>query len=310
MTAGPAPEPLPGLETLRINKNSRTRHGLSVNYRIKRETVPRSPPAPGGRAAAARAGPTSPPRPWDTRRALTDTSRSPSRRSPIAVPHSPAPRELHFGLAAKFPAAAAAGGTAARGAQGRRREGRRSRGNSRIPSNALALAAALLQLLDPLNAKLSVFLPKPGRVCEGSGRMAASHPLPRQQGGANLKESTKAPFPSAAELPAGTEHGRHRCPSGKPQPRGWVRLTHIFFIIIYLKKKRIQLKMLQLILLISSAFPPVSPPQYEVIQLLSASSPAWGCPGPRCSQLLRNVRSIFGPLRPRRQLNTNKHRQV
>lgn len=118
--------------------------------------------------------------------------------------------------------------------------GERDTGPAGIPAslrNAPALAAALLQSLNPLNAKLSVFLPKPGRVCEGSGRMAASPPLPRQQGGTNLKESTKAPFPSAAELPVGTEHGRHCCPSGKPQPRGWVRLTHIFFLFIYFKKR-------------------------------------------------------------------------
>lgn len=62
--------------------------------------------------------------------------------------------------------------------------------------NTPALAAALLQLLDPLNVKLDVFLPKPGPACKGSGRIVVSPPLPQQQqqGGANLKKSTKASF--------------------------------------------------------------------------------------------------------------------
>lgn len=79
---------------------------------------------------------------------------------------------------------------------------------------------------------------------------------------------------------------RHRCPPREAQPQGCGSLPLISFNFL---KRRIQLKMLQLVLLTSSASPLVSP---------TSPQPGSGVPGTPSlcrSRLLRNVRSIFGP---------------
>lgn len=157
--------------------------------------------------------------------------------------------------------------------------------------NTPALAAALLQLLDPLNVKLDVFLPKPGPACKGSGRIVVSPPLPQQQqqGGANLKKSTKASFFLRGVTPCRYRAKWTLLPA---QAATGLWPNKAYQSSFLLKKKKITwIKMLQLLLLISSASPPLSstkrstpvravPWQAEAMRLLQASNPVWGCPRP------------------------------
>lgn len=106
--------------------------------------------------------------------------------------------------------------------------------------NAPALAAALLQLLDPLNVKLDVFLPKPGPTCKGSRRIVVSPPLPQQQqqqGGANLKKSTKASFFLRGVTPCRYRAKRTLLPA-QAATGLWPNKAYRSFLLNKKKKKR------------------------------------------------------------------------